>query len=142
MPLHLLSGRNGTRLYGNFEHERDGYSYNGYWKSGGIVCRIWETQGPGMVPFRRVWSPKSKAYAFPSSNESTDWWIKEHDATIEYIVGYVYRCDSPCPAGAIPFYGVAKDMIGRYFTISEGERDLCLRLGAEDMGVQCYVAPP
>jgi len=95
-----------------------------------------------MVPFRRVWSPKSKAYAFPSSNESTDWWIKEHDATIEYIVGYVYRCDSPCPAGAIPFYGVAKDMIGRYFTISEGERDLCLRLGAEDMGVQCYVAPP
>jgi len=95
-----------------------------------------------MVPFRRVWSPKSKTWAFPTNDESTNWWIKERDAIIEYVVGYVYRSDGPCPAGAVPLYGMAKEGIGRYFTISEGERDLCLRLGAQDLGVLCYVCPP
>ena len=30
------------------------------------------------------------------------WWINEQQAKEEFIVGYMYRHDGPCPAGAVP----------------------------------------
>jgi len=95
-----------------------------------------------MVPLRRLYSRQSQTHGFIANDESTKRWIEDSEASVEYTVGYVYRSDSPCPEGAIPLYGVCEERIGRFFTISEHERDLCLRLGAMDLGIICYVAPP
>jgi len=95
-----------------------------------------------MVPLLRVHSPKLNTHAFLSSDEATKWWVENEDATIEFTVGYVYRSDGPCPEGAVPLYGVFDGRIGRFLTISESEKDLCQRLGAKNLGMLCYVAPP
>lgn len=95
-----------------------------------------------MVPLRRLYSPKSQTYGFIANEESTNWWIEHKEARVEYTVGYVYRSDSPCPEGAVPLYGACEKRIGRFFTLSERERDLCVRLGAMDLGIIGYVAPP
>ena len=95
-----------------------------------------------MVPLRRLYSPQLKTHGFIANDESTKWWIEQRKAIVEYTVGYVYRSDSPCPEGAVPLYGACEERIGRFLTPSERERDLCVRLGATDLGIICYVAPP
>ena len=95
-----------------------------------------------MVPLRRLYSPKLHVWVFMASDEATDWWVEKEEAKVEFIVGYVYRNDGPCPEGAVPLYGVYEGRIGRLLTLSESERDSCLQLGARDLGIQCYVAPP
>ena len=95
-----------------------------------------------MVPLRLLYSPKLQVWIFMASGQDTDWWVEKEGAKVEFIVGYVYRSDGPCPEGAVPFYGVDERRIGRLLTLSESERDSCLRLGARDLGIQCYVAPP
>ena len=95
-----------------------------------------------MVPLRRLYSPKLKVHGFIASEEGTNWWLEKEEASIEFTVGYVYRSDCPCPEGAVPLYGVFEGRIGRYLTLSASERDLCLRLGAKNLGLHCYVAPP
>jgi hypothetical protein len=145
VPLHLLTKVGvGARLYGNFTKERGGYSYESTWVYGGVVCHIWEEKhkSPGMVPFNRLRIPKSGKLLFIASDECTERWIKDENATIEFTIGYVYRNDSPCPEGAVPLFSLYEPKIGQVFTVSENEKDLCLRLGARDLGVQCYVAHP
>lgn len=95
-----------------------------------------------MVPLRRVYSPKLEAHVFLANNEDTDWWVKKEEGKVEFTVGYVYRGDSACPEGAVPLYSVYERRIGRLLTLSESERDSCLKLGATDLGINCYVAPP
>ncbi len=143
VPLHLLTRiGSAARIYGNFAHERDGYNYDALWVYGGLVCRIWEKQESGMVPFRRLHCPKYNAYIFLASDEATDRWVENEKATVEFAVGYVYRSDGPCPDGAVPLYCVHDAKIGHCLTISESEKDLCIRLGAKNMGIHCYVVPP
>ena len=143
VPLHVLTRVGvGARLYGNFAKEQEGYSYNTLWVYGGLVCRIWEKQESGMVPLHRLKIPKVNNSVFLASDEAVAQWIEHKKATIEFIVGYVYRSDSPCPEGAVPLYNVYDAKIGQCLTLSESERDLCVRLGARNLGIHCYVAPP
>ena len=95
-----------------------------------------------MVPLRRVKLPKYGAPIFFAGDRDISRWIEKHKATIEFTVGYVYRSGSPCPKGAVPLYSVFDVKIGQLLTVSESERDLCIRLGARNFGMQCYVAPP
>ena len=143
VPLHLLTRIGvGVRLYGNFANKKGGYSYDSTWMYGGLVCRIWEKQEPGMVPFRRIQPPSWGVPIFTASDEATTRWVLTHKATIEFTVGYVYRSDSPCPEGAVPLYYVQDPKIGQCLTLSENEKDSCIRLGATNFGIHCYVAPP
>jgi hypothetical protein len=145
VPLHLLSNVGvGARIYGNFTKERGGYSYGSSLVYGGVVCHIWEEKhkSPGMVAFNRLRFPKASRPAFVASDECTEQWVKDDNATIEFTIGYVYRSDSPCPEGAVPLFHLHESKIGVVFTVSEREKDLCLRLGARDLGIECYVAPP
>jgi hypothetical protein len=98
--------------------------------------------GAGMVPLRRLYSIKYYMHVFIAGDETTNWWVEKEEASIEFTVGYVYRSDGPCPEGGIALYGVYEKRIGRFLTLSETEKDLCLQLGARDLGIQCYVAPP
>ena len=129
-------------LYGNYENERDGHCPSWLWKFEGLICRIWEEQGRGMVPLQRLWVPSENIHLFIANDEDVNWWIKEKGAKVEFTVGYVYRRDGPCPDGAVPLHLVHESKVGRVLTISEGERASCVRLGAKDEGIQCYVAPP
>ena len=99
-----------------------------------------------MVPFRRVRVPKSEKSPektfLTASDECYERWAESEKATIEYIVGYVYRSDNPCPEGAVPLFSLFDSKIGQVYTVSEREKDLCLRLGVQNLGVECYVAPP
>ena len=143
VPLHFLTRiGSSARIYGNFANERDGYNYDALWVHGGLVCRIWEKQESGMVPFRRLHCPNYNTPLFLASDEATNRWIENEKATVEFVVGYVYRSDSPCPEGAVPLYSMYDEKIGHCLTISESEKDLCIRLGAKDRGIHCYVARP
>jgi hypothetical protein len=95
-----------------------------------------------MVPLRRLWSSSHNIHVFTANNEDANWWIKEQASNEEFIVGFVYRRDGPCPDGAVPLYHVCEPKLGRLLTISKGERASCLRLGGRDEGIQCYVSPP
>ena len=132
----------GARLYGNFANEKERYSYDAQWVYGGLVCRIWDKQESGMVPLRRLKLPRLNTPLFLTSDEATNQWVENENATVEFVVGYVYRSDSPCPEGAVPLYNVHDAKIGQCLTLSESERDLCIRLGARNLGIHCYVAPP
>jgi hypothetical protein len=132
----------GDQLYGNFEKEKDGHCHSWIWKYDGPVCRIWENQGPGMVPLRRLYSPPKDVHCFIANDEDANWWMNEEQSRVEFTVGYVYRRDGPCPDGAVPLYMVYESKLGRHLIISESERSSCVRLGAKDEGIQCYVAPP
>ena len=143
VPLHLLTNQeNADRLYGNFASENEGENCSSSWKYDGLVCRIWEKQESGMVPLRRIHSPKLNAHAFFANNEDIDSWVKKEQGREEFIVGYVYRRDCPCPEGAAPLYGVFERRIGRLLVLSESERDSFLKLDARNLGIVCYVAPP
>jgi len=95
-----------------------------------------------MVPLHRLWSPVQKIHCFIANEDDENWWIKEQQAKVEFTVGYVYRRDGPCPDGAVPLYLLCGSKLPRLLTISEGERASCVRLGAKDKGILCYVAPP
>ena len=141
VPLHLLTKIGAAaHLYGNFAKERGGYSYDSTWVYKGLVCRIWEKRESGMVPLNRL--RVSDKPLFVASDECTNRWVEKENATIEFTVGYVYRSDSPCPAGALPLYSLYDPKIGQCFTVSESEKDICIRFGAKDFGIHCYVAPP
>ena len=143
VPLHCLTKiASSARIYGNFANEKEGHSYDTLWVYGGLVCHIWEKQESGMVPFRRLQCPKFNTPLFLASDEATNRWIEKEKATVEFVVGYVYRSDSPCPKGAVPLYSMYDEKIGHWLTISESEKNLGLRLGAMDRGIHCYVAPP
>ena len=143
VPLHVLSRiGTGARIYGNFANEQGGHSYDSPWVYAGLVCRIWEKQESGMVPLRRLKIPKFQVPIFLISDEDIAQFVEKAKATIEFTVGYVYRHDNPCPEGAVPLYFVNDVKIGHCFTISKSEKDLCVRLGARNMGIFCYVAPP
>ena len=142
-PLHVLTRTGaGARIYGNFAKEQGGHSYDAPWVYGGLVCRIWEKQESGMVPLRRLKIPNVTAPIFLASDEAVAQWKENKKATIEFTVGFVYRSDSPCPKGAVPLYNVHDPKIGQLLTLSESEKDLCIRLGAKNLGIHCYVAPP
>lgn len=132
----------GARLYGNFANEREGYSYDAQWVYGGLVCRIWEKQEPGMVPLLRLKLPRLNTPLFLAGHEATNRWVEKEKATVEFVVGYVYGSDNPCPEGAVPLYHVHHEKIGHCLTLSESERNLCIRLEAKNLGIHCYVAPP
>ena len=95
-----------------------------------------------MVPLNHLYSSKCQAHVFIASDEDTDWWVEKEEARVECFMGYVYRSTSICPEGAVPLYGAYEKRIGRFLTLSERERDLCVQLGARDLGIICYVAPP
>ena len=95
-----------------------------------------------MVPLRRVKLPRFNTALLLASDEATNRWVENEKATVEFVVGYVYRSDSPCPEGAVPLYNVHDAKIGQCLTLSESERDLCIRLGARDLGIHCYFAAP
>ena len=95
-----------------------------------------------MVPLRRLHWPKFNADIFLASGEATTRFVENEKATLKFTVGYVYRSDSPCPEGALPLYSVYHVKIGQCLTLSESEKDLCIRLGARNLGIECYVAPP
>ena len=143
VPLHVLSKIGvGARIYGNFANEQGGYSYDAIWVYGGLVCRIWEKQESGMVPFRRLKIPVFSAPYFFAGDKDITQAVENMKGTIDFAVGYVYRSNNPCPEGAVPLYHVYDVKIGQCLTVSESERDLCIRLGASNLGIHCYVAPP
>ena len=143
VPLHRMRHAWGDdQLYGNYENENDGQCLSWVWKYEGLVCRIWENQAPGMVPLRRFYVPSDNYHCFIANDEDANYWIKNHEAQVEFTVGYVYRRDGPCPDGAVPLYLVCESKLGRLMTIFEGERASCVLLGAKDEGIQGYVAPP
>jgi hypothetical protein len=130
------------QLYGNYENEKGGHSYSWVWEYEGFICRIWEKQGPGMVPLRRLYSSQDKIHRFIANDDDANSWCNNQQIHVQWTVGYVYRRDGPCPDGAVPLYLVHESKLGHLLTISLGERSSCIRLGAKDKGIQCYVAPP
>jgi hypothetical protein len=141
VPLYRMTRHEGgvDQLYGQVKDEK---SLSWEWKYEGLACRIWEKQGPGMVPLRRLSASRPDVHCFFANEADADWWIKNRGAKVDLTVGYVYRRDGPCPEGAVPLYLLQESRLGRLLTISEGERAACSRLGARDHGIQCYVAPP
>ena len=61
----------------------------------------------GEIIKSQAWSPSVARLRRPNYNtplslasgEATKRWIDNEKATVEFVVGYVYRSDGPCPEG-------------------------------------------
>lgn len=140
LPCHRSDGSGGEYFYTHAEEERVvSCAQNGYW-SEGIACRIWTAQQPRMVPLYRLWCT-AVTHVFVTSQAGKDWWMREKGAADEGIVGYVYPSADRL-VGLVPLYCVTAENWGRLLTVSDRERMACIRLGARDEGILCFVAPP
>lgn len=110
----------------------------------GVACKLWTTQGPGMVPLYRFWNGTDHCYTqspYEHKQDNLENGGEKPKWKFEEITGYILATRAE---GTVPFYRMFCSGSGdHHYTVSEQERNLYISGGQwADEGFVGFVVPP